>query len=397
MKADRLTGGASTKTKINKQQINNMKTFKISKYLSLGLTLAGAAFTPGLHATETKVFIEGGSASSSVIAYELAQLFGTGTITTNGSVSGNVYRFSGTSTLPVFVNNNYNPLTIDVNLANGAIAGLKSLVSGNPGNGDTNYLGTKTAVTFVDSATSPEAVGIDATANNIDTDYLTYVVPLVFAKNTNSIDTAPITNLTARQAVTLETSLNKTTFFGGTSTNVVYFVGRNNNGAVRTEIDLAINNSKTIKSYFTNAPGGAPVLDTNPTDPGLASASKVVAAIQGITNSIGTIAVQNLTVSSGPALVPLSYEGVPYSETNVINGSYALWGYEHYYFIPQGSGNGSPIPGDAQQAVLDTLYSNVTNNVVLQAGVYNGNFIPAPKLKVKRTADGGPIIPLANY
>jgi len=369
-----------------------MKTSNLKKYLALGLTVAGAAFTPSLHATETDVFIEGGSASSSVIAKEVAALFGTGTITTNGVVSGYVYRFSGTSTLPVFVTNSYNPLVIDVNLANGAIAGLNNLISASPASGDTNYLGQKPAITFVDSATSPEAVGIDSVGNNIETDYLTYVVPLVYIKNTNSIDTAAITNLTARQAVTLETSTIKTTFFGGTSTNLVYFVGRNDEAAVRTEIDLAINNSKTIVT-FTNL-GNVPVQDGNPTDPGLPSASKVVSTVTALTNSIGTVAVQNIV----SPLAPLNFEGVTYSVTNIINGSYPLWGYEHYYFIPQGNNNGSYIPGAPQQAVLDTLYAQVTNNVALQtSSVYSNLFVPAPWLKVKRTADGGPIIPLANY
>jgi len=368
-----------------------MKTSNLKKYIALGLTLAGAAFTPSLHA-QTSVFLEGGSASSSVIAYELAQLFGTGTITTNGSVSGNVYRFSGSSSLPIFVTNNYNPLTIDVNLANGAIEGLKTLARGTHGPGDTNYLAQFPALTFVDSATSPEAVGVDTTANNIDTDYLTYVVPLVFARNANSIDTASISNLTARQAATLETSTNKTTFFGGTNgTKYVFFVGRNTDSAVRREIDFNINNSASIVT-FSNAAGGVPVQDKS-SNPGYASASKIVTAATAITNSITTIAVQNIT----SPLVPLNYEGVPYTFTNVINGSYALWGYEHYYFIPNSAGNGSYIQNAGQQAVLDTLYSQVTNNVVLQTGVYAGNFVPAPWLKVSRNADGGPITPLPNY
>ena len=366
-----------------------MKTSSIKKIIAVGLTLAGVAFTPNLHATTTEadIFIEGGSASSSVILDRSVALFGTGaTIVTNGSISGNVYRLSGNSTLPAITSQNINPLVIDVNLANGAIAGLNALVSGNPGPGDTNYLGTKTVPTFVDSATSPEAVGIDSVANNIDTDYLTYVVPLVYVRNVNSIDTAPITNLTARQAVTLETSVNKTTIFGGTSTNLVYFIGRNNNSAVRTEIDLAINNSKTIVT-FTNASGGVPVQDGNPTDPGYSSASKEVAAATALTNSIATIAVQNLTA----ALVPLNFEGVPYSQTNIINGSYPLWGYEHYYNI---TANLQP----QQQTVLDTLYQSVTNSAWQTSSlVFSNYFVPAPWLKVKRTADGGPIIPLPNY
>jgi hypothetical protein len=45
------------------------------------------------------------------------------------------------------------------------------------------------------------------------------VVPLVFIKNTNYPVVNSITNLTQRQAVTLETSTNPATYFGGTNTN----------------------------------------------------------------------------------------------------------------------------------------------------------------------------------
>jgi hypothetical protein len=87
----------------------------------------------------------------------------------------------------------------------------------------------------------------------------------------------------------------------------------------------------------------------------------------------------------------LNFEGVPYSQTNIINGSYPLWGYEHYYNI---TANLQP----QQQTVLDTLYQSVTNSAWQTSSlVFSNYFVPAPWLKVKRTADGGPIIPLPNY
>jgi len=359
-----------------------MKKSYIKKYIALGLTVAGAVFTPNLHATATSIFIEGGTASSSVIVKELVALFGTGTITTNGSVSGNVYQLTGSSSLANLTS--YNPLTIDVNLANGAIAGLNNLVSGPNTSIDTNWQGNPLSATFVDSATTPEAVGISATASGIDTTRPTYVVPLVYAKNTNSTALSTVTNLTSRQALALETGTYPATFFGSTSTNLIYFVGRNKNAAVRTEIDSVINNTTDITS-FTNAGSGVAVQDTS-ADPGLPSASLAVSNAQGITNSITTIAVQNITTG----LQALNYEGVPYSITNIINGSYAIWGHEFYYT--------KSLTDAGKLAVLNQLYKQVTNNVVLQTSTYANKFIPLSWLKVTRNnVDGGPIYPLPNY
>jgi len=313
-------------------------------------------------------------------------LFGTGTITTNGNVSStvNVYRLQGSSSLAAL--SSFNPITIDVNLANGAIAGLHNLIGSPDPTIDTNYAGAPLSVTIVDSATTPEAVGISASANGIDITRPTYVVPLIYVKNTNSVALSTVTNLTSRQAVALQTGTYPATFFGSSSTNLIYFIGRNKNAAVRTEFDAVINNTSDITT-FTNAGNGVPVQDTS-ADPGLPSAGLLVTAVQGITNSIGTIAVQNLTTG----LAPLSYEGVPYSITNIINGSYALWGNEFYYTKASALDAG-------KLAVLKQLYTQVTNNVALQNNsTYSNKFVPLPWLKVTRNnVDGGPIYPLPNY
>jgi hypothetical protein len=367
-----------------------MKILSLKQIVAVGVALAGLALTPSSRAQVT-VNVEGGSASSTVIFDRATNLFAGNPFTFNGSIKGNVAQFVGTSANPNL--SGAGTITLNINLNNGAINGLNALASQTAFSGDTNYAGAPIVPTFVDSATTPEAVGINSTTYNI-TEYPqpTYVVPLVYARNTNYPDVFAITNLTQRQAVTLETSTNKATFYGGTSTNYVWFVGRNRSAAVRTEIDLAIYNSANIKTY-TNSAANLPVQDRS-SDPGYSSASKVVTALTVLTNSIGTIAVQNLSGANG--LAPIAYEGVPYSVTNVINGSYPIWGYEHYYFIASGF---SGQPSAPQQAVIDAFYNSVTNAAFqsINNPVFTNNFVPIPALKVKRNYDGGPIIPLANY
>jgi hypothetical protein len=369
-----------------------MKIFSLKQIVATGIALAGLALTPSSPAQVT-VNVEGGSASSTVIFDRATNLFAGNPITITGSAKANVATFVGTSANPLLTG--YGQITLNVNLNNGAVNGLKALANQTAFVGDTNAAGNPIIPTFVDSATSPETAGINSTTYNI-VDYPTpvYVVPLVYAVNALYPDVYGITNLTLRQAASLETSTNKATFYGGTSTNIVYFVGRNTQAAVRSIIDLSIykNIVATIKTY-TNSAANLPVQDGS-ADPGYSSASKVVTAITVLTNSIGTIAAQNLSGTNG--LVPIAIEGVPYTVTNVINGSYPIWGYEHYYYIAPGF---TGTPSTAQKAVIDVFYNSVTNAAFqsLTNPVFTNNFVPYPAMKVKRLADGGPIIPLGNY
>ena len=368
-----------------------MKTSSLKKTFATGVALAALALVPALHAQVT-VNIEGGSASSSVIYDRATNLYAGGSFTVSGSTSANVATFVGSSLNPNL--SGYGTITLNINLNNGAINGLNALVNHAPGTGDTNYLGVGIVPTFVDSATSPEAVGIDSVANNF-VDAPTYVVPLVYVRNTNYADVAAITNLTQRQAVELETTTNKAGFYGSTGTNAVYFVGRNKSSAVRTEIDQNIYFTGNIKT-FTNNASGLPVLDGR-ADPGQSSASTEVTIVTALTNSIGTLAVQNIKSPLGA----IAFEGVAYSVTNVINGSYPLWGTEHYYYIQQGF-TGAPSSVNGQLAIVNAFYNSVTNATFQTNSnpVFGNNFITISSLRVATRAagaDGGTIVPLPNY
>jgi hypothetical protein len=341
-----------------------------------------------------EVFLVGGSASQNVIYDRATNLFAGGSFTVTGGGSAAAAEFSGTSANPAL--SGFGTITLDINLNNGAIDGLQALTSQVANPDDTNFTSgalSPQVPTFVDSATTPEAVGYSSAGL---TELPTYVVPLVYIKNTNSADTAAITNLTQRQAYTLETGTGLVlgvglgaTYFGGTSTNYIYFVGRNYESSVRTEIDLNIYSDAQIATYYTNSLG-QPVFDGSG-DPGLTSGGAVANTVLALTNSIGTVAVQNIKKGLGP----LAYEGVPFSVTNVINGSYPLWGYEHYYYVSTGN---TGTPSSAQLAVISAFYQSVTNATFETTDpVFVGNFVPNSALKVKRVTDGGQISPVGNF
>jgi hypothetical protein len=359
---------------------------KIKKSMIIGLAFAGVVVTPTLRA-DVEVFLVGGSASQNVLYDRATNLFSGGTFTVKGGGSSAIAQFSGTNANPALAG--FGTITLDININNGALDGLQALTTQVANSDDTNYTSgplSPQVPTFVDSAASAAASGYSSAKL---TALQTYVVPLVYIKNTNSIDTAGITNLTQRQAVTLETSTVGTTYFGGNSTNVVYFVGRNNESAVRTEIDLNVYNSGGIISYFTNSLG-QPTIDGSD-DPGLTAGGAVTATVLVLTNAIGEVAVQN--IKKGTAA--LAYEGVPYSPTNVINGSYPLWWFENYYYISTGN---TGTPTGPQLAVINTFYQSVTNATFEATDpAFVGNFIPSSALEVQRFSDGGPITPTAFF
>jgi len=359
-----------------------MKTSKIGQFMAAGAALAGLIAPLQVHA-DVEILISGGNASSSVLFDRATNLFN-GTFTSTAGLSSSTVRtYAGhISSLP-----GLGVVTLDFVL-NGAVGGLLDISQNNL---ETTATGGSLVPTLVDSSASPDVVGVDPSQF---TTLPTYVVPYVFIKNANSADTAGITNLTQRQAALLESAgaTVSATFFGGSSTNAIYFVGRNKDSAVRTEIDLNIQ-ANGFQTYTTNGLGQI-VQDTTGldqegnVDPGQTSGSTLVSVVKLITNSIGTIAVQNL--KSG--VTALAYEGISYSTNTVQNGSYPLWGYENYYYL-------NSLNDANQLAAIYAFYQTVTNST-FQSGtnpVFTNNFVPLPALKVSRNADGGPILPKPGY
>jgi len=365
-----------------------MKIPLLNQLLLAGAAAAALALTPAARA-DVELIISGGNASSSILFDRATNLFGGAFTATFGTSSSTVRTYEGT--IPGFTTGNATNLgtvTLDF-ILNGAIGGLTDIEAQNP---ETTAAGTNLPPNVVDSSTSPGAVGLDP---SVLSSLPVYVVPYVFIKNisSGSADSAAITNLTPGQAAYLEGAgaTIPASFFGGAGANPVYFVGRNNQSAVRTEVDLNIGFTGTLQTYYTNGvPGSLPILDTTSEDPngdfdpGLTSGSTLYNTVLAISNSIGTVAVQN--AKSGAAR--LTFAGVPYAYTNVVNGSYPLWFHEKYYFKNAGAA-GALSAGQA--AVLQIFYSSITNSAYTVTSLYTNNYIPESALTVSRTLDGGPI------
>ncbi|MGA2246111.1 MAG: hypothetical protein ABSH48_14015 [Verrucomicrobiota bacterium] len=353
-----------------------MKTFA-PKAIAATLLLAGVASTAKLQAQAlTEVTVSGGNASSSVLWYQVTNQFQN--VTTVGATSSSTVRSfqAYLSSLPGSSPN----VQIDF-ILNGAVGGLQDITYQNV---ETNAQGVATNIpVLVVSSTSPEAVGLSSSPFS---EVKTLVAPYAFIKSplaSLAPGLATVTNLTQRQAAYLEGSAGPnfhSTYIGGTSTSdSVYFVGRNTASAVRTETDANIYFTGTLATYTTNS-SGQPVPDPAG---GQTGGSPIRVLVNTLPNAIGTVAIQDIKTNFA-----LAYEGVPYSVANVECGSYPLWGYEHWYWLS--SGQGAPTP--AQLAVINNLLAGVTN-VTFQttSPVFTNSFVPYSGLKVQRSVDGGPI------
>jgi hypothetical protein len=357
-----------------------MKKPKIVKYIIIGLALAG--FNASLRAQTTEVFFVGANASQNILYDRASNVLNGGSITATISPTNSTVRdYTGTiAGLP-----SLGTVTIHFSLL-GGIEGLQDLANQNDEN---TAGGTGLAPTVAVSSASPGAVGLSASGFTVLGP--TLVVPYAFIKG-NGSDLSAVTNLTQRQAAYLEGAAGTNSagglpisFFGGTSTNPIYLVARNTASAVRTEIDANVYFTGTISTWTTNYLG-QPVPDTS-ASPGQSSGSNIRSLLKAIPTAIGTVAASDISTYT-----TLAYEGVPYSITNVENGTYPLWGYENYYY-----NTGDGAPSAAQYQVITNLFSAVTNTTYqTSSSLFVGNFAPLSGLQVTRSTDGGPIT-LLNY
>jgi hypothetical protein len=325
---------------------------------------------------QTSVFFAGGNASQTVL-YDRAT-----NILNGSSPSLSVVISPTNSTVRTYTGSidgetGLGTVTINFSLL-GAVQGLQDVGQ----NSEIVASGGSLVPTVAVSSTDPVAVGIDPTPF---TQVRTLVVPYAYIKKPSlSPNLANVTNLTQRQAAYFEGAAGTlpSAFFGGASTNdAVYLVPRNTSSAVRTEIDANIYFTGTISAWTSNGINGLAVPDPNG---GQSSGSGVKNVLNTITNAIGTVAASDIGSFS-----PLAFEGVPFSITNVENGSYPLWGYERWLY-PNTGQQGAPSAN--QLIVIDALLSAVTN-VTYQttSTVFVGNFAPLSGLEVDRLSDGGPI------
>ena len=168
-------------------------------------------------------------------------------------------------------------------------------------------------------------------------------------------------------------------YLGGTSTNPVYLVGRNSDSGTRITLfrDIGFNGNPT--QWSTNGAGQFVSVT------GASSGATVANLIGTYTNVIGYVGLSDLLSNTGGNGVALAYNGVPFSIANVQNGSYGIWGKEHFL-----DKVGSLTA--AQAAVRDALVAALTDQGYQTTNaVYTNYFVDLAHMHVDRNDDGGPI------
>jgi hypothetical protein len=354
----------------------------LKKLVTVGML--AAAWSSSVPAQQISLVTVGGNASIKLITNRIPTILNSSVLTFNATNSL-IFRFTGTFN----VAGPYNGETVqwDFNLTGGAGA-ILDIANQTPVTLADNTTGIPAHVATV---TAPETIGIDSTPFTED---VTLVAPLVYIKSTlPGNDLAGITNITQRNAAYLEGSSGTlpTAFFGGVNTATpLYFIGRSSSSAVRQVIDANVYFSGTAANWNTNGSGlPTPYVDGQGNPSGAGSGTEVANIVKTITNSIGTVAAQDIN-----GLPTLSYEGVPYTANNVINGSYPLWGYERYiYYTP---GTTTLAPSNPQLALIQALEAAVENTTFQNtSSLFTNKFVSfnAVNASVSRSlfGDGGPI------
>ena len=355
-----------------------MKKLSINKFLVAGLVLAGVS-APELRA-QTTVFFAGGNASQNVL-YDRATNILNGTSPSLSVVISSTNSTVRTFTGSIAGQSGLGTVTIGFSQL-GAVQGLQDVGQNAELLATSATTGTLLVPTVAVSSTDLVAVGIDPSPF---TQTRTLVVPYAFVKKPSlSPNLANVTNLTQRQAAYFEGAAGTlpSAFFGGSSTNdAVYLIPRNTAAAVRTEIDANIYFTGTISAWTSNGVNATAIPDPNG---GQSSGGAVKNVLNTVTNAIGTVSAQDIGT-----FTPLAYEGVPFSITNVENGSYPLWGYERWLY-PSSGHQGAP---SANQLIVINALLNAVTNATFQATstVFVGIFAPLSGLQVDRLSDGGPI------
>jgi hypothetical protein len=188
-------------------------------------------------------------------------------------------------------------------------------------------------------------------------------VPFVFVAN---VGTTGITNITDQlhNAQWSLGELPKSVYTGNAAdTSIVYNTGRNNGSGTRATIlsETRYGTFTNVVQWTTAATGGVEGTGTvtaigAPNNGGYSSNSGVRAVLARSSASVSVSSaaaapitiISYLTLSDAVAItdvvgiptvatavatpaIDLTYNGVPYSEANVKNGAYTMWGYQQFY------------------------------------------------------------------
>ena len=357
---------------------------KLNKVL---LPLVGAALFAMSAGAQVNLTITGSTAFRAITFDRVQSLFDSGYSAVGDFNTGpGTYVGTMSNAIPSLHNT---PVTVRLSFS-GSGAGMLAvdqstpIITVNP-NGTTNNMVPDLALSdvFPESAT-PSINGADFEQAIVG------VIPFVWVKNNALVG---INNITREQAQLLCTSSGVVTnggtlipgmpasYLGGGGSSPVYMTGRDSGSGTRITVFADIGFTGTPREWGLAA-GGVLVL-TN----GYSSGGNERAVIAGNTNVIGYLGVSDATAIAASA-TPISFEGVPFSVAAVQNGTYAMWGYEH--FVNRTSGLSAN-----QSAIRNALVAAITNQGYQTTNtLYTSSFVDQARMNVQRGTDGGTITSL---
>lgn len=277
----------------------------------------------------------------------------------------------------------------------GSIAGIGTLTSG----ATVTYLNSTTPGVFTTTPLNADFAFSDvfqestATLEPALVDNIAGIIPFIWTRGFSC--STKVVNVTAKLAEAIYNVgyLPLKMFTGvGTDTGIVNTTGRNSGSGTRGTILSEIGFGALATVTQRKVSGGNWVAD----GVGYSSNSGITADLvqnvstsaQGTGGSIGWLDISdsdivvNHSLANGGNAARLSWNGVPYSKTNVQEGLYSGWGYEHLYHTD------AIEDGSDEQIFRDALLQQIDDDLATSTFA-----IQSSSMKVIRLADGARITP----
>lgn len=213
-----------------------------------------------------------------------------------------------------------------------------------------------------------------------------FVVPFAWVK-TGVSALSGVTNITSQQARVHLTGGGATalSLFTGASADAgttVYAVGRDNDSGTRitTLAEIGAGVFSTLEQWKFTVTSGVLSAPTDVFDDGYASGGDLATVLAATgDNAIGYLGISDAATATAGSGVKLNYNGVPFSITNVKNGSYTFWSMEQmlYKTVPAGT--------------TKTLFDSLKTSLIGLATASSGANIKKSEMAVSRQADGGDV------
>jgi hypothetical protein len=351
----------------------------------LGLVAALLAINAS---AQVEVTITGSTAFRAITIDRAGALFDSGyNAVTNDATTGLItYKGTMAGKVPSLANT---PVTLRLSFS-GSAAGMQAVQAGSPVNtAESPGVNTTKVPDLALSDVFPESATPPLNSSDFD-HFIVGVVPFAFVRN-NAL--AGITNITREQANLLFTSSGVVTngnqlipgmpasYLGAGSTNPVYLIGRDagSGTGITLRKDIGFTGDPTYWALDANAN----YILTN----GFTSNGLLRGVVATKPDAIGYLGLADFAAIATNATM-VAYDGVPFSHSNVTQGSYALWGYEH--LVNRAGGLSSN-----QQAVRDALIKAITDPAFQGTNpLYTNSFTTVSDMQVERGADGGTITSL---